>query len=73
MVVIERDIDKIKSEKIEEVTTNSSIEEMIKLETLQSVIPILKFYYIDIVVGFMLFFGGIGIGIGLGARIVQKL
>ena len=46
---------------------------MIKLETLQSVIPILKFYYIDIIVGFMLFFGGIGIGIGLGTRIVQKL
>lgn len=46
---------------------------MIKLETLQSLMPILKFYYIDIIVGFMLFFGGIGIGIGLGARIVQKL
>lgn len=45
---------------------------MIKLETLQSVIPILKFYYIDIIVGFMLFFGGIGIGIGLGTRIAQQ-
>ena len=46
---------------------------MIKLETLQSIIPILKFYYIDVIVGFVLFFGGLGIGIGLGARIVQKL
>ena len=42
---------------------------MIKLETLQRLMPILKFYYIDIIVGFVLFFGGLGIGIGLGTRI----
>ena len=46
-------------------------QSMIKLETLQSLMPILKFYYIDIIVGFMLFFGGLGIGIGLGIRIKE--
>ena len=50
---------------------SESAKGMIKLETLQSVIPVLKFYYIDIIVGFMLFFGGLGIGIGLGTRIKE--
>ena len=53
------------------VTYRKAQQSMIKLETLQSVIPILKFYYIDIIVGFMLFFGGLGIGIGLGTRIKE--
>lgn len=43
---------------------------MIKLETLQSLVPILKFYYIDIVVALFLFCGGLVIGLGLGTKII---
>lgn len=42
---------------------------IIKLEILQSIIPILKFYYIDIIINFMLFFGGLGIGAALNEYI----